>query len=80
MVFFEVGFFFVGGYRKLNSSKFLVVLGLGKIGGGKKKEKKCFRFRGEMSLLVSRVRGLKELVYRVGMGGRGRVEMFFGSF
>lgn len=38
-----------------------------KLGEEKKKEKKCFRPRGEMSLLISRIRGLKEPAHR-GMG------------
>lgn len=35
----------------------------------KKKEKKCFRPRGEMNLLVSRVRGLKEPTHNCRQGG-----------
>lgn len=35
----------------------------------KKKEKKCFRPRGEMNLLVSRVRGLKEPAHNCRQGG-----------
>lgn len=58
----------LGAHRKSNSPKFLAAPGPGKIEGRKKKEKKCFRPRGEMSLLVSRVRGLKEPAHRVGMG------------
>lgn len=58
----------LGAHRKSNSPKFLAAPGPGKIEGGKKKEKKCFRPRGEMSVLVSRVRGLKEAGHRASMG------------
>lgn len=59
----------LGAHRKSNSPKFLAAPGPGKIGGGKKKEKKCFRPRGEMSLLVSRVRGLQEPAHNCRQGG-----------
>lgn len=58
-----------GAHRKSNSPKFLAAPGPRKIGGGKKKkEKKRFRPRGEMRLLVSRVRGLKEPAYNFRQG------------
>lgn len=68
----------LGAHRKSNSPKFLAAPGPGKIGGGKKKEKKCFRPGGEMSLLVSRVRGPKKPAHRAGRV-RGRAEMLSGS-
>lgn len=64
----RLGLPLMGAHRKSNSPKFLAAPGPGKIEGRKKKEKKCFRLRGEMSLLVSRVRGRKEPAHRAGMG------------
>lgn len=77
----RLGLPLLGAHRKSNSPKFLAAPGPGKIEGREKKEKKCFRPRGEMSL-VSRVRGLMEPAHTAGMGEygyRGRTVMLPGS-
>lgn len=64
----RLGLLSLGTHRKSNSPKFLAAPGPGKIGRGKKKRKEMFQPRGEMSLLISRVRGLKEPAHGAGMG------------
>lgn len=65
----EAGPPLAGGSQKVKQPEILGCSRPRKSWGGKKKEKKCFRPRGEMSLLVSRVRGLKEPAHN----GRQRV-------
>lgn len=73
----EAGPPLAGGSQKVKQPEILGCSRPRKNWGGKKKEKKCFRPRGEMSLLVSRVRGLKDTQLQA--KGGGRAEMFLGS-
>lgn len=61
----------LGTHRKSNSPKLLAAPDPGKMEEGEKKKEKCFRLGDELSLWVSRVRGLREPAHRADMGKWG---------